>query len=183
MRTIGKIPQSGHTRESEGVSVCESTSQNRVTNASPRHIVCLQFIVFSSGARPCIVQLRYPFPFPSVPSLGLDGLDLLGQLGHGGEQVCYQSMIGDLEDGRIRVLRRMVSVNRGSARWSHRSSWKRLTRTDLVDGDDHLALLHPGQMLDSSRDTNSHVQFGSDDLVHRSVRVESDQYEWIQVYR
>jgi hypothetical protein len=40
-----------------------------------------------------------------LPDLGLGSLDLLGQLGHGGEQVCYQSVVRDLEDRRVRVLR------------------------------------------------------------------------------
>jgi hypothetical protein len=37
-------------------------------------------------------------------------------------------------------------------------------KTDLVDSDDHLALLHSCEMLDSSRDPYSHVEFGSDDF-------------------
>lgn len=34
----------------------------------------------------------------------------------------------------------------------------------LVDGDDELGLLHTSQMLDRSRDTDGHVQLGSNDL-------------------
>jgi hypothetical protein len=36
--------------------------------------------------------------------------------------------------------------------------------TDLVDSDDHLALLHPRQVLNSARNPDSHVKLGSDDL-------------------
>jgi hypothetical protein len=36
--------------------------------------------------------------------------------------------------------------------------------TDLVDSDDHLALLHPRQVLNSARNPDSHVELGSDDL-------------------
>ena len=41
---------------------------------------------------------------------------------------------------------------------------KQTTGTDLVDSDDHLALLHSCEMLDSSRDPHSHVKFGGDDF-------------------
>ena len=34
----------------------------------------------------------------------------------------------------------------------------------LVDGDDDLAVLHTGEMLNGARDTNSDVEFGCDDL-------------------
>ena len=57
---------------------------------------------------------------------------LVLHLGHGFEEVRDEAEVGDLEDGRLRVL---------------------------VDGDDELRVLHAGQMLDGARDPDGHVQF------------------------
>ena len=53
------------------------------------------------------------------------------------EQVADQAVIGDLEDRRFFVL---------------------------VDGDDHLAVLHAGEMLDGAGDADGDIEFGRDDL-------------------
>src|SRR5260370_23557581 len=53
------------------------------------------------------------------------------------EEVADEAVIGDLEDRRLLVL---------------------------VDGDDDLRILHPGEMLDGARDTDRDVEIGSDDL-------------------
>src|SRR3954462_1838773 len=66
---------------------------------------------------------------------------LLAELGlefrHHLEQVADQAVIGHLEDRRLLVL---------------------------VDGDDDLAVLHAGQVLDGARDADGDVEVGCDDL-------------------
>src|SRR5579859_3845595 len=62
---------------------------------------------------------------------------LVGQFRQGLEQIGHQTVIGDLEDRRLFVL---------------------------VDGDDHLAVLHAGQMLDGAGDAHRHIELGGDDL-------------------
>src|SRR5262249_13555430 len=53
------------------------------------------------------------------------------------EEVADEAIVGDLEDRRLLVL---------------------------VDGDDHLAVLHAGQMLDRAGDADSDVEVGRDHL-------------------
>merc|ERR1712071_30312 len=69
--------------------------------------------------------------------LCLGGLDLLGQLGNGSEQISDKSVIRDLEDRSVGIL---------------------------IDGNDHLGLLHSCQMLNSTGNTYRHVQFWGDNL-------------------
>src|SRR5258706_121863 len=57
------------------------------------------------------------------------------------EQVAHEPVVGDLEDRRLRVL---------------------------VDGDDHLAVLHAGQVLDRAGDAHRDVELGRDDLARLS---------------
>src|SRR5437867_2468025 len=59
------------------------------------------------------------------------------QLGHRSEQVGFEPIVGHREDRRLRVL---------------------------VDRDDDLAVLHPRQMLDRTRDAGGDVQLRRDDL-------------------
>ena len=63
--------------------------------------------------------------------------ELFGQLRHCLEQVGDQADIGNLEDRRVLVL---------------------------VDRDDGLGILHPGKVLDRTRDTDRDIDLGSDDL-------------------
>src|SRR5262247_4175167 len=80
---------------------------------------------------------RLSFPGAFCVSSGM----LFGQrrfeFGHGLEEVGHQAVIGDLEDRRLLVL---------------------------VDGDDHLAVLHAREMLDGAGDADGHIEFGRDDL-------------------
>src|SRR5262245_17806716 len=69
--------------------------------------------------------------------LGLGGVDALHQLGDGGEQIGHEAVVGDLEDGRVAVL---------------------------VDGDDDLGSLHPGEVLDRARDADGEVERRGHDL-------------------
>src|SRR4051812_6113749 len=62
---------------------------------------------------------------------------LFGQLRHQLEQIADQAEVGDLEDRRFLVL---------------------------VDGDDQLAILHAGEVLDRARYADRYVDFGGDDL-------------------
>src|SRR4051794_22930469 len=64
-------------------------------------------------------------------------LELVRQLGHDLEQVADQAVVGDLEDRRLLVL---------------------------VDRDDDLRVLHPGQVLDGARDADRDVEVGGHDL-------------------
>src|SRR5687767_9984646 len=61
----------------------------------------------------------------------------LGQLRHQLEQISDQADVRDLEDRRFLVL---------------------------VDGDDDLRILHPGEVLDRARNADRDIDFGSDDL-------------------
>src|SRR5690349_2932414 len=63
--------------------------------------------------------------------------ELSGQRGNDFEEVAHQAVVGDLENGRLRVL---------------------------VDGNDHLAVLHPRQVLDRAGDADGHIEIGRDDL-------------------
>lgn len=46
-----------------------------------------------------------PFTLPNLDlGLGLGSLDLLGQLGHRGEQIRYEPVVRDLEDRCVRIL-------------------------------------------------------------------------------
>src|SRR5688500_2103310 len=63
--------------------------------------------------------------------------ELLGQLRDDLEQVADQADVGDLEDRRVLVL---------------------------VDGDDDLAVLHSGKVLDRAGDTDGDINLRSDDL-------------------
>src|SRR5450830_360290 len=65
------------------------------------------------------------------------GSDQLLELGNGFEQIRHQAVIGHLEDRSVFVL---------------------------VDRDDHLGVLHTGQMLDRAGDTDGDVQLWRDDL-------------------
>ena len=71
------------------------------------------------------------------PAQALAALELFGELGHELEQVADQAVVGDLEDRRLLVL---------------------------VDRDDHLAVLHPGQVLDGAGDADRDVELGRHDL-------------------
>ena len=59
---------------------------------------------------------------------------LLRQLRHDLEQVAHEAVVGDLEDRRLGVL---------------------------VDRDDHLAVLHAGEVLDRARDADRDVELGA----------------------
>jgi len=63
--------------------------------------------------------------------------ELLGHLRHRDEEVSNESKVGHLEDGGLGVL---------------------------VDAGDHLGVLHTGQVLDGSGNTDGNVQLGGDDL-------------------
>src|SRR3546814_14990461 len=65
------------------------------------------------------------------------GSDLAGQFGHGVEEVGDEAEIGDLEDRGVLVL---------------------------VDRDDRLRILHAGEVLDRTRDTDREVDVRRDDL-------------------
>src|SRR4051812_13027321 len=65
------------------------------------------------------------------------GLEALHELRHRGEQVGLESVVGDLEDRRLRVL---------------------------VDRDDDLRVLHPREVLDGAADAAGDVQLRRDDL-------------------
>ena len=60
-------------------------------------------------------------------------LDLLDQLRHDLEQIAHDAVVSNAEDGSTLVL---------------------------VDGDDALRILHTGGVLDSTRDTQSHIDLG-----------------------
>ncbi len=62
---------------------------------------------------------------------------MLQQLRHGGEQVRHQAVVGHGEDRRVRIL---------------------------VDGDDHLGILHARQVLDGAGDADGDVELRRDDL-------------------
>lgn len=47
----------------------------------------------------------------STRDLGLGSLELLGQLGYGGEQVSYETVVRDLEDRCVWVLRGINTFN------------------------------------------------------------------------
>lgn len=64
-------------------------------------------------------------------------LDLLDHLGDGVEEVSNETNVGNLEDGSVGVL---------------------------VDGDDHLGLLHTSKVLDGTRDTDGNVELRGNDL-------------------
>src|SRR3954469_10397764 len=53
------------------------------------------------------------------------------------EEIADETVVGNLEDMRFGIL---------------------------VDGDDDLAVLHPGEMLDRARNTDRDIQIGRDDL-------------------
>src|SRR5690242_8889619 len=59
------------------------------------------------------------------------------ELGHQLEEIADEAVIGDLEDRCLLVL---------------------------VDGDDDLRVLHPGEMLDGAGDADGDVELGRDDL-------------------
>src|ERR1043165_4458220 len=61
----------------------------------------------------------------------------LAELGDRGEQILLEAVVGDAEDRRLGVL---------------------------VDGDDHLGILHAGEMLDRAADADGDVELGRDDL-------------------
>ena len=63
--------------------------------------------------------------------------DLRLQLGQCGEKIRYQTVVGDLENRCILIF---------------------------VDRHDHLAVLHPRQVLNSARDAHSDVQVWRDDF-------------------
>src|SRR5258706_16471771 len=63
--------------------------------------------------------------------------DFRGQFRNDLEQISHQAVVGDLEDRRLGIL---------------------------VDRDDHLAVLHPGQVLDRARDADCDVELGCHDL-------------------
>src|SRR5258706_4802019 len=63
--------------------------------------------------------------------------DFFRQLGHDLEKIAHQTVIGNLEDRRLRIL---------------------------VDRDDHLAVLHARQVLDGTRDADRDIELGGDDL-------------------
>src|SRR6202046_1013882 len=74
----------------------------------------------------------------SLTSIFISGALQFGcQLGQCGEQISHQAIVGNLEDGRFLIL-----VNRH----------------------DHLAVLHAGQMLDGTRNTDSNVKLRGDNL-------------------
>lgn len=60
-----------------------------------------------------------------------------GQLGHFLEQIANESVVGNLEDGCLRIL---------------------------VDGNNDLAVLHAGNMLNGARDTHSDIQLRCNNL-------------------
>lgn len=64
-------------------------------------------------------------------------VERLREFGQGLEQVADQPVVGDLEDRRLRVL---------------------------VEGDDDLAVLHPGQVLYRAGDPDGDIEIGRDDL-------------------
>src|SRR5690348_13561818 len=64
-------------------------------------------------------------------------LDLLSELWHDLEEVAHQPVVGDLEDRRLGIL---------------------------VDGDNHLAVLHPREVLDRPGNADGDVELGGDDL-------------------
>src|SRR5262247_3287320 len=83
------------------------------------------------------IMARLSFPGADCTSSGM----LFGQrrfeFGHGLEEVGHQAVVGDLEDRRLLVL---------------------------VDGDDHLAVLHAREMLDGAGDADRYIEVGGDDL-------------------
>src|SRR5215468_3219819 len=83
------------------------------------------------------IMARLSFPGADCVSSGM----LFGQrrfeFGHGLEEVGHEAVVGDLEDRRLLVL---------------------------VDGDDHLAVLHAREMLDGAGDADGDVEVGRDDL-------------------
>src|SRR5215218_7136647 len=64
-------------------------------------------------------------------------LELAGQFWDNFEQIADEADVGDLEDRRLVVL---------------------------VDGDDGLGILHPGEVLDGARNADGNVELRSDDL-------------------
>ena len=64
-------------------------------------------------------------------------LDALGQHGDNLVEVAHDAQVSDAEDGGELVL---------------------------VDGDDEIALLHTGKVLDGTADTASHIEGGTDSL-------------------
>jgi hypothetical protein len=61
---------------------------------------------------------------------GVMSLQLLGQLGDGDKEISDQAVVGNLEDGCLGIL---------------------------VNGNNGLGVLHAGQVLDGTRDTNGDV--------------------------
>src|SRR5438132_12376400 len=74
-------------------------------------------------------------PASALPSFALGELGV--ELGHQLEEIADEAVIGDLEDRRLLVL---------------------------VDGDDDLRVLHPGEVLDGTRDADRDIELGGDDL-------------------
>src|SRR3546814_4551643 len=71
---------------------------------------------------------------PTTGGRGCGSAQFLLQLGNRHEEVGHEAVFGNLEDRRLLVL---------------------------VDGDDDLRILHAGEMLDGSGDTDGHVEVGS----------------------
>src|SRR5258708_6372960 len=81
---------------------------------------------------------RRPAPWPARPGRSLLALpELLVELRQDLEQIANETVIGDLEDRRLLIL---------------------------VDRDDDLGILHPGEMLDGARDADRDIELGRDDL-------------------
>src|SRR5204863_4319294 len=89
------------------------------------------FVLTPASMTPC----SFTTPVACLLSSGLLAglLQLCLQLRQYLEQVRHQSVVGDLEDRRLAVL---------------------------VDGDDHLAVLHAGEMLDSPGNAHRDVELG-----------------------
>src|SRR6185295_19809340 len=93
------------------------------------------FVLTPASMTPC----SFTAPVASSPPAGLLAglLQLCFQFRQHLKQVCHQSVVGDLENRRLAVL---------------------------VDGDDHLAVLHAGEMLDGAGDADGNVELGRHDL-------------------
>src|SRR3546814_2524581 len=97
----------------------------------------------SAGASCCAMWSKMPSfneagrgAVPTTGGRGCGSAQFLLQLGNRHEEVGHEAVVGNLEDRRLLVL---------------------------VDGDDDLRILHAGEMLDGSGDTDGDVEVRSEE--------------------
>src|SRR5712691_7891887 len=121
-------------RNAAGISLSRWKSRRRHSAMSVR---CTLNVLVSCMNRPVRTRFTGGRPSPRRDRSLLALSELLVELRQDLEQIADDAVIGDLEDRRLVVL---------------------------VDRDDDLGILHPGEVLDRARNADRDIELGGDDL-------------------